>query len=145
MNQLEIIYKDSGTTAPALTLADYQTTAPYQFSFGTARSPSISLSGLIGSGFQLGNGAHTTGSVPLRFTNMGGYSNSSGTVSAGAGGSWTVYGNDFPVDITQTSILKTVAGQCALTRAVAGTIPAGVQAVCDGTNWRAVHNTTLLF
>ena len=49
------------------------------------------------------------------------------------------------MDLNSVLVTKTVAGQMATTTALAGTIPAGRVAICDGTNWRCVDDRTLLF
>jgi hypothetical protein len=54
-----------------------------------------------------------------------------------------LYGIDIVADLTQHD--KTVKGQMAVALANVGTILAGNLVVCDGTNWRQVSDTTLLY
>lgn len=80
------------------------------------------------------------------------------TIAAGAGmfnGTYTgitlnVSGVEFVIDLANVALSRTVnKGNIVKTKAIAGTIPAGVLAVCDDSgaanSWKAVHNTTLVY
>jgi len=57
----------------------------------------------------------------------------------------TIYGQELPVTLSTTGVQKTVRGQFCTSATAVGTIPAGAPVVCDGTNWRAVEDRTLVF
>ena len=57
----------------------------------------------------------------------------------------TCYGQELPVTLSTTGVQKTVRGQFCTSATAVGTILAGSPVVCDGTNWRALEDRTLLF
>jgi len=133
----------SGT--PMVTASDTQLTGNYIVNNGSALTfPGLNLTSVTGSVYRLVSSNHTTGTIPLRLVNCGGLLPGSATIYSG-GGTYGVYGFDYPVDITQSSIVKTIAGQFTKTAIVAGTIPAGRLVACDGTNWKCIDNTSLLY
>lgn len=80
------------------------------------------------------------------------------TFASGAGqfnGTFTsitldVNGPEFVIDLANTALTRAAnAGNVVKTKAIAGTIPAGVLAVCDASNaansWKALHNTALVY
>ena len=89
---------------------------------------------------------HTTGNVPVSITACKGLSVGNAAVSyQGAGGTVTATSLDMPLDITQAGFVKTTAGQLVLTKATAGTIPAGRLAACNGTAWKCIDDTSLTY
>lgn len=142
-----VLQCDQSTAAdkPTFTALGGDYTAAYLYANYTGGTPpSISLDSIRGDGFRPMFSSHSSGVTRLTLANMGGWVAGGSTMSTG-GGTYNVQSPDYGIDITQAPFVKTISGQMVRTAAVAGTIPAGVLAVCDGTNWRAVHNTTLLF
>lgn len=142
-----MVYNAATSSLPEVIVTDSWAKANFVVNNNsTAALTSITLANLIGNGIRMVSGGHTSGTIPVRMSNCGRWIGSSTTrIAAGVGGLYNIYGWDFPIDLNSTTIPKTVAGQYALTSILAGTIPAGRLAVCDGTNWRCVDDRTLLF
>lgn len=114
---------------------------------------SVSVSNIRGVINGLMNSGAASGTSKLRGMNIVATLNAGlGAITAYGSGTHKIDANgvELVVDITNAIIDRTSnKGNIVKTKAAAGTIPAGVLAVCDDSgaanSWKAVHNTTLVF
>jgi len=114
--------------------------------------PSITYSNIRGQFNSLLNTAAGSGTIKVRGSGI------TAALASGAGqfnGTYTgmtldVSGPEFVIDLANVALSRTAnKGNIVKAKAIAGTIPAGVLAVCDDSgatsSWKAIHNTILVY
>jgi hypothetical protein len=142
------VFNNTATPPSAVYVRDATlNSCAYVFGNGNAVAPPlVVMSGVAGSVVRAFSSAHASGTMNLHATAMNGLVASSQAYTQTGTGLTAIFGDaSLPIDINRPGFTKTVARQCVQPQLLAGTIAAGRIAVCDGTKFVDITDTTKIF